>query len=416
MNQDQAENQNWMFHLQNTEVVQGNPGFPSAYSGAQSLPQDVNVRETVSLDFFMGAHLWPGGEIYFNPEYYQGYGLGNSHGVADFPNGEAFKSGTSIGNVIIPHLFYRQTFGFGGEQEQLESDQLQLAQKVDVSRLTLNVGEMAFGDTFDDNAYSHDQRGQFMGWTFADSGAFDASSDSENTTYGLTLNLNQKNWALRYGYFLVTKAANGVAWDFDLTKAWQQVLQLDERYTICDHPGTVRFLGWAMSAHMGTYWDTVNSPSAGEDITQTAAYRISYGFAISADQEVTKDFGLFTRLSWRQPNDQEWNFTDMAESLAIGGQLTGTQWNRPNDVIGLGDTVGGLSTGQRTYFNNGGLGVTIGDGKLSYEPENVTELYYNAQLVDHLHLTGDVQQIDNPAYNSDRGPIFVFGARLHIDF
>jgi high affinity Mn2+ porin len=78
--------------------------------------------------------------------------------------------------------------------------------------------------------------------------------------------------------------------------------------------------------------------------------------------------------------------------------------------------VGGLSRGQATYFNNGGLGVTVGDGQLSYAPENVTELYYNAQLVDHVHLTGDIQQIDNPGFNSDRGPVFVFGARLHVDF
>ena len=67
-NEDQAQTQSWMFHFQNTDIVQGYPGFTSPYEGESSLSSDPNVRETVSLDVFMAAHLWPGGELYADAE------------------------------------------------------------------------------------------------------------------------------------------------------------------------------------------------------------------------------------------------------------------------------------------------------------------------------------------------------------
>jgi high affinity Mn2+ porin len=415
-NEDEAQNQNWMFHAQNTDIIQGQPGFGSPYQGPNSLTPDDTLRETVSLDFYFGAHIWPGGELYFNPEFYQGYGFKNTHGIANFPNNEAFKLGSTHGNVIIPHLFYRQTFGLGGEQEQISSDSLHLATKEDISRFTITIGKMSVGDLFDDNAYTHDQRTQFLGWTFVDSGAFDFTADSYGYTNGIVLDFNQKNWALRWGGFMVPRKSNIISMDKDFTKAWQDVLELDERYSIGDHPGTVRLLGWLTSSHAGSYYDTVNNPSLEEDITQTAKYRFAYGFALSADQEITRDLGVFTRLSWRDGHSEEWAFTDMDQSVALGAQLKGTAWNRPDDIVGLGDTVGELSRGHATYVNNGGLGPLIGDGHLSYAPENVTETYYDAQIINHVHLAGDFQLVDNPAYNSDRGPVFVFSARLHVEF
>ena len=416
LNQDEATQQNWMLHFQNTDIGQGYPGIASPYSGPNSLPAGGQVRETVSFDLYFGAHIWPGGELYFNPEAYQGFGLGNTLGIASFPNGEAFKAGQPIGNVIIPHLFYRQTFGFGGEQEQLASDELQLAQKVDVSRLTLTVGKMSWGDLFDDNAYSHNQRTQFMNWTLVDSGGIDSPQDADGYTNGIVLHFNQKNWALLWGDFMVTKTVNTHALDYDLTKAWEQILELDERLSINGHPGTVRMIGWLLSAHLGSYWDTVNDPAAGMDITQTAQYRKQFGFAISADQEITKDVGVFTRISWGQPNDEDFMFTDESENLAFGTQLSGDLWGRSNDIVGIGDTIGALSQGEATYYNNGGLGMLIGDGHLRYAPENVTEAYYNAQLDEHVHLTADVQLAENPGFNSDRGPVPIFSLRLHGEF
>jgi hypothetical protein len=147
--EEQPEQQNWAFHFDAIEVLQGQPGFHAPYSGTNSLHPGDNFRQTSEADIFVDVHLWPGGEFYFNGEYYQGFGLGLTHGLAQFSNSMAYKVGKYRGDLNIPHLFLRQTIGFGGEQEQLEADELQLAEKVDISRLTIQVGRLAVTDIFD---------------------------------------------------------------------------------------------------------------------------------------------------------------------------------------------------------------------------------------------------------------------------
>ena len=58
----------------------------------------------------------------------------------------------------------------------------------------------------------------------------------------------------------------------------------------------------------------------------------------------------------------------------------------------------------------------IGDGKLDYGLETIAEIFYQAALVEHLWFAADYQFVVNPAYNRDRGPVNVFGARLHVEF
>ena len=119
---DQAqdfEQQKWSFHVQATEIGQGQPGFRSPYQWTNSIPPDDDFRQTSTFDVYLGARLWPGGEAYVDVEYYQGFGFANTHGIAAFPNAEGTKVGQRIGDGILPHLFFRQTFGFGGEHEEL---------------------------------------------------------------------------------------------------------------------------------------------------------------------------------------------------------------------------------------------------------------------------------------------------------
>src|SRR5260370_37373731 len=112
--EQQPEQQNWAIHFDAIEVLQGQPEFHAPYSGTNSLHPGDNFRQTSQADIFINVHLWPGGEFYFNPEYYQGFGLGITHGLAQFPNSMAYKTGQYRGDVNIPHLFLRQTIGFGG--------------------------------------------------------------------------------------------------------------------------------------------------------------------------------------------------------------------------------------------------------------------------------------------------------------
>jgi high affinity Mn2+ porin len=78
--------------------------------------------------------------------------------------------------------------------------------------------------------------------------------------------------------------------------------------------------------------------------------------------------------------------------------------------------VRGASTENQKFPEAGGQDITDGDGALNYSPEKVLETYYNFQIWKTLHATLDYQFITDPAFNQDRGPVSVFGARLHWEF
>jgi high affinity Mn2+ porin len=79
--------------------------------------------------------------------------------------------------------------------------------------------------------------------------------------------------------------------------------------------------------------------------------------------------------------------------------------------------LAGIGHAQRDFFNAGGLGILVGDGKLTHSGlENVVEAYYNFEVHKGINLTLDYQFAVNPAFNQDRGPINILAARLDLKF
>ena len=411
-----ADASHWLLNFQSTFTLQGQPGLRSPYEGANSLPSGDTLRETFSFDICAGVRPWAGAELYLQPEYYQGFGFHNTRGIAAFPNGEAYKAGVHDGHVIFPHLMLRQVIGLGGEKEDIEPGLMQLGGKVDADRLTLTLGRFAVFDQFDNNAYAHDSRAQFMNWALIDAGAFDYAADSFGYTQGLSLDLNRKRWALRWGIFMVPRTSNGIALQWDISRYWQQVVELETRYKLFNHPGKLRLLGWVMNAHAGSYSETLSNPALGEDITLTRRSRVSEGFVINLEQEITPDLGAFARYSFRDGHSEIWVFTDIDRSLSLGLSLKGTAWHRPKDTAGLAWNLAGISSGHRAYLAAGGLGTLVGDGRINYGHESIIETCYDAQLTKGFHLAVDYQFVNNPAYNRDRGPAHVLSLRTHWEF
>ena len=170
--------QYWNWHVQSTFIVQGDPAFPAQYSGPNSLDSNGEIRETFSLDLMGGARLWHGAEGYADALVWQGFGLSKTLGVDGFPNGEAFRLGDDVPNINMARLFVRQTIGLGGEEENVEDDQFQLAGKRDISRFTVTVGKMSVKDIFDNNTYANDDRTQFMNWALMAKESWDYPADS----------------------------------------------------------------------------------------------------------------------------------------------------------------------------------------------------------------------------------------------
>src|SRR5580700_2154079 len=129
----------WNFHFQTTEVVQGDPAFSAQYSGPNSLTNTGEVKEAASFDLFAGLRLWDGAELHVDGFVWQGFGLTNSLGIDDFPNAAAAKAGTYTPDFSFTRLFIRQTINLGGDQEDVPDDQLTLASKRDISRITFTL-------------------------------------------------------------------------------------------------------------------------------------------------------------------------------------------------------------------------------------------------------------------------------------
>ena len=409
----------WNVHGQMTFVEQGYPAFRSPYQGPNSLTGANQIQNTTSATAYLGYRPREGTEIYVNPELMQGFGLDNTLGVAGFPNGEAQKSNFQMPRIDVARVFVRQTFGLGGEQETIDDGPNQIAGKQDISRITITAGRFAVLDIFDGNSYSHDPRVDFLNWNMYCCGSYDVTMDKIGYTWGASVELNQKNWAIRGGYFVVPIVSNVNSYDTQIPEHGEYIGELELRYSLFSQPGKLRLMGWANNANMGSYADALAMPVATPnypDITQTRQVRTNYGFVVNLEQAITSNLGVFSRASWSPGHVEIIGWTDCDESLSFGTVLKGNAWGRPDDKIGVGGVVEGLSPIARAYFAAGGLGILIGDGQLNYRPEQILEVYYAYSLNKSATLTFDYQFVNNPGYNADRGPVSIFSGRLHAQF
>jgi high affinity Mn2+ porin len=105
-------------------------------------------------------------------------------------------------------------------------------------------------------------------------------------------------------------------------------------------------------------------------------------------------------------NDSNW-------AVSLGTSVQGAAWRRTSDSLGLGYVRDGLSRSAQKFLELGGTDILDGDGALTYGSENVVEAYYNLAVWKEVHVTPDYEFVVNPASNRDRGPVSVFGIRLH---
>ena len=166
---------------------------------------------------------------------------------------------------------------------------------------------------------------------------------------------------------------------------------------------------------MGNYNEAVQWMPVDPDITKTRSYRKKYGFGLNFDQVITDDIGMFGRLGWNDGHSESWAFTEIDQTASLGLVMGGRRWCRPDDRIGLAGVLNGISEPHRRYLEAGGIGFIIGDGKLNYGLEQILETYYAWRITSGIVVTIDFQEIVNPGYNMDRGPVEVGSVRVHWD-
>ncbi|MDP9082197.1 MAG: carbohydrate porin [Pseudomonadota bacterium] len=413
-----VRNEAWAFHAQFTYVEQEVSGFNAPYAGANSLTSR-RAKETTDLTLYLGARLWSGAEFWINPEIDQGFGLDNTLGVAGFPSGEAYKVGKKQPYLRLQRIFVRQTLDLPGEREAIEAEVNQLGGERNFNRWVFTIGKFGVTDIFDVNQYAHDPRNDFLNWAAVDAGSFDYAADAWGYTVGAAVEWYQGTWTTRLGVFDLSKVPNSVRLDPGFHE-FQIVAELEKRHTLLDHPGKIMVTLFDSRGRMGLLDSAVQlalATAQAVDISAVRQYRSRLGASLNLEQQLSKDLGFFARVGKAAGNVEAYDFTDIDRSFAAGLSLKGTSWHREHDTMGLAGLVNNISADRQRFFNAGGLGILVGDGRLPHPgPEKIFETYYNAQLFSRTQLSFDYQRVEHPAYNRDRGPASIYAVRFHAQF
>jgi high affinity Mn2+ porin len=408
---------NFAVHGQTTLVTQYALPFRAPYAGQNSLASD-SARETFDLDLYLGFRPWQGGEIWFNPEIDQGFGLSGTFGVAGFPSAEAYKVGAAYPYARVPRLFLRQTIDLGGDIQKVDAGINQFAGSQTSDRLVITVGKFSVVDIFDSNKYAHDPRGDFLNWTLVNTGAFDYAADAWAFTYGAAAEWYTGPWTLRAGVFDGPVVPNSTDLDPHFGQ-FQMVGEVERRYELWGQPGKVAVTGYLTRARMGNFQDAVDLAALTgmpADITAVRSYASKPGVAANLEQQIIPGIGLFARAGYTPGNLEAYAFTDADATLSGGASISGQFWGRPNDTVGLAGVLNTITKQHQAYFAAGGYSALIGDGMLPHPgPEEILEAYYTLPIYS-WQVTFDYQFITNPAYNRDRGPVSVVATRLHTQF
>jgi high affinity Mn2+ porin len=316
--------------------------------------------------------------------------------------------------------YVTQDFGFGDARESFTSDENQLAGSRPMTRYSVTMGRFSLTDFFDNNRYTHDPRTQFMGWAIMYNGAWDYAADTHGYTWGWVHEFHTRRWSLRYASAAMPRVANGMRFDRRVLRDRGDNLEGEVRVKPRGHDGTVRVLSYQNHARMGTYAEAIDlAEETGTKPDVTATRRpgtLKYGFGVNVEQELAKDIGVFGRLGWNDGKTESFVFTAIDRLATAGVSVGGARWKRPHDTVASELTVSGLSAVHAQYLALGGLDFLIGDGALRYGPEYVSESYYNARVMPGVFATIDLQHVNDPAFNRDRGPVWIGALRLHVEW
>ncbi len=414
----ELEKSGWFLRGQMTTILQGHLRMRSPYQGPASLDPRPVFRNTQSIDLVIGRRLWHNAEAVVVPMVTRGFGMSNAVGVASFPNNEAFRLGSRDPYFLVSRAFIRQTIDLSAPVPSTDPDPMRFTGPLARERITITAGKVSVWDFFDDNRYAHDARGQFMGWGLVGAAGFDYAADARGFTNGLVVEWEDGTWAVRQGAFMIAKRANGLALDQQVFKGWQTITEVDRHWRVgADRPGAVRLIAGASATRAPTWQAMSAAVLAGEEPPDLARRRaVKPNLAMNAEQELTDILGIFLRLGWNDGLRRNWMYTEQDWSASAGLAVNGLHWGRAEDTIGLGFNVGGISRSHRQFLEAGGIGFITGDGRLRYAPEAVVESYYDAKLYHGLHAALNLQLVQNPAYNADRGPAVVLGLRLRGAF
>lgn len=407
-------------------IFQGDLPFHSPYQGANSFSNAAECKTsllgTLYTAFRPTRSVRYSTDLIFDMEAVEGGGLSEALGLAGFTNLDVVRN-PAAGRV--PHIArygFHQVIGLTNKTVSQDPGPFAVAPSVPQRRIELRGGELSLPDFFDVNGPGSDSHLQFMNWTVDNNGAWDYAADTHGYTVGGMIEYDDRAWSLRYGLFAMPTVANGGALDWAFSRAHAQNGEFELRHSLVPkRNGVTRLLFYANRAHMGDYREAVNAFLAGADATPNILLHehfgaLKYGFGYNTEQELTENLRLFGRFGWNEGRHESFAYTEVDQTVEVGGDYAGARWHRPEDKIGLAVVSNAIKSDHQEYLKLGGLGFLLGDGNLNYGREEIVESYYNRHAWRGLFYAVDVQHIDHPGYNRDRGPVWVGSLRAHVDF
>jgi hypothetical protein len=405
-------------------VCQTMPPFRSPYQGPNSLSfqNGLGRQATETYGGYVGAQLAPGLQVYADGAFFQGNGINSGIGLAGYVNGDEIRAGSSNlpKDPYVARLYLRYYYPLSGETEKLERCMDQLPGEQPVSRWEIKAGKLAATDDFDLNRYANNNRTQFFNYDFLFNTAWDYAADTRGYSYGILAALYQPRWRVAFGVYMEPNTANGAVFDyFDFDELGYN---LELAWKPNDSGTVVRLLSYLNKARMGDYEAALalgrQTGTVPDLLLVEKPGGTKYGLGLNFEQPLADDgeTGLFGRIGWNDGNHETWAYTECDRHVSLGAQLSGIHWGRVEDRAGIAYAVDGLSTAHKEYLEAGGIGMLLGDGALNYGFEQTLEIYYRIQICSYVQLSPDFQFIQDPGYNRDRGPVEVYGLRLHISY
>jgi hypothetical protein len=407
-------------------IFQGNLPFHSTYEGTNSFRNAAEYKTSLIGTAFTA--LRPTRSIRYNTdlildmESAGGRGLSQALGLAGFTNLDVVRNPTLSTAPYLARYGFHQVIGLTNQTTSQEPGPFALAESVPVRRFEFRAGKMTLPDFFDINGPGSDSHLQFLNWTVDNNGAWDYAADTRGYTVGGMAEYDDRSWSIRYGLFAMPTMANGIDMDWAFSRAHGQNGEFELRHSfVPQRKGVTRILFYANRAHMGNYREAVQAFLDGTDKTPTITLHehfgaLKYGLGYNTEQEITENLRVFGRFGWNEGQQESFAYTEVEQTVEVGADYAGTRWHRPIDKVGLVVVSNAIKRDHQNYLKYGGLGFLLGDGNLNYGRENIVESYYNWHAWRGLFYAVDVQHINNPGYNRDRGAAWVGAVRAHVDF
>jgi high affinity Mn2+ porin len=403
-------------------ISQWHPAFHSPYQGPNSLSPEAQDATSRVLTLFTGVKLSDTSELLADVQETGGHGIGEALGVAGFTNLDVVRNPLLSKAPYLARLMWHQVIPLSRKKSAAERTPLSLFKELPERRLEIRFGKLSLVDFFDLNTYGTDSNLQFMNWTVDNNGAYDYAADTRGFTYAAMLEYDDRHWSVRFAEALMPKVANGPHLDADLGRAHSENVELELHGTVALHrEGVLRLLGYSNQANMGSYKIAIRNFLAGRtptpDITAHPLQTTTkYGLGVNFEQPLNDWAGVFGRWGWNEGQHESYAYTEVDGTLQFGVGARGPGWGRKLDRAGLAFVSNGISRDHQEYLALGGVGFLLGDGKLSYAREDILETYYTAHIWRGIFAALDIQYINHPGYNRARGPVFVPGLRLHLEF